>query len=592
MLLELAIQDFAIIDAVRIPFEPGLNAITGETGAGKSILIDALGAVLGGRVGSEVVRTGAPSARIEATFAATVINSLPALRTELMDIGVDPEDDVVILSREVTAAGRSSARINGRAVTVGVLNRIGSLLVDIHGQSDHLSLLRTAHHLDVLDRFGHTTDQRRAVADLVDEWQEITRQLREIDANARERAQRVDLLRFQLEEISAANIRSGEDDDLSRERSILANAERISSDISAAREALVGTERIGDAPGALDLTRTALRLLSDLIEMDPRLTEQRDRLGDAQALLEDVAAELRRHAEEVEFNPHRLQEVDDRLTEIRQLKRKYGTTTDEVIAFGAEVADALMRLEGGPGGADALRVREREIRSAISAQVVTLSRDRQIAGDRLKQEVETAIHDLNMGRAEFSVSLTQTEDAEGVPFGDGGGTVVRVDRTGADRVEFLLAPNAGDVLKPLARVVSGGETARLMLALKSILADADETPTLVFDEVDVGVGGRSGQVVGEKVWSLTTGGIPHQVIVISHLSQIAAFADTHFRIEKAEASGKTVSRVVRLEGDERIEELAAMLDGEPPSPASRANARELLHRVEGWKALRLRAEVR
>ncbi|MFM8593909.1 MAG: DNA repair protein RecN, partial [Chloroflexota bacterium] len=334
----------AIIDAVRIPFEPGLNAITGETGAGKSILIDALGAVLGGRVGAEVIRTGAPSARIEATFASTVLDALPALRTELMEIGVDPEDDVLILSREVTAAGRSSARINGRAVTVGVLNRIGSLLVDIHGQSDHLSLRRTAHHLDVLDRFGHTTDQRRAVAELVDEWQEITRQLRESETNARERAQRVDLLRFQLEEISAANLRSGEDDDLSRERSILANAERISSDISAAREALVGTERIGDAPGALDLTRTALRLLSDLIEMDPRLNEQRDRLGDAQALLEDVAAELRRHAEEVEFNPHRLQEVDDRLTEIRQLKRKYGTTTDEVIAFGAEVADALTRL--------------------------------------------------------------------------------------------------------------------------------------------------------------------------------------------------------------------------------------------------------
>ena len=240
-------------------------------------------------------------------------------------------------------------------------------------------------------------------------------------------------------------------------------------------------------------------------------------------------------------------------------------------------------MGGRTWGTEALIAHERECRTVLADLCTELSARRAAAAANLQRDVERAIHDLNMGSAEFVVSITQVEDPEGVEWADGDAPAVRIDRTGADRVEFLLAPNAGEGLKPLARVASGGETARLMLALKSILADADQTPTLVFDEVDVGVGGRSGQVVGEKVWSLTAGRAPHQVIVISHLSQIAAFAESHFRIVKAEADGKTVSRVERITGDERIEELAAMLDGEPPSPASRANARELLQRVEEWK---------
>jgi len=583
MLLELAIQDFAIIDSVRIPFEPGLNAITGETGAGKSILIDALGAVLGGRVGSEVVRHGATGARIEAIFSAAVGDTLPELRGMLDDLGVDHDEEVLILTREISAAGRTSARINGRSVTVGVLNRIGSLLVDIHGQSDHLSLLRTAHHLDILDRFAQTTDLRRHVAALFDDWHETRRRIRELEENARERAQRLDLLRFQVDEIATLNPQPGEDDELARERTLLTNAERIASEVAAIRDALVGSERDGEAPGALDLTRAATRLLEDLAAMDPQLQAQRDRIVDASAQLEDVAAELRRYAEEIEFDPHRLQVVDDRLDDLRQLKRKYGSTLEEVIAFGADAAATLREWEGGPGGVEALVAHERECRKALAARCTELSTRRAAAAADLQRDVERAIHELNMGSAEFVVSITQVEDPEGVQWAGVDAPAVRIDRTGADRVEFLLAPNAGEGLKPLARVASGGETARLMLALKSILADADQTPTLVFDEVDVGVGGRSGQVVGEKVWSLTAGLAPHQVIVISHLSQIAAFAESHVRIVKAEAEGKTVSRLERVFGDERIEELAAMLDGEPPSPASRANARELLQRVEEWK---------
>ena len=349
MLLELAIQDFAIIDSVRIPFEPGLNAITGETGAGKSILIDALGAVLGGRVGSEVVRHGATGARIEAIFSAAVVDTLPELRGMLDDHGIDHDDEVLILTREISAAGRTSARINGRSVTVGVLNRIGSLLVDIHGQSDHLSLLRTAHHLDILDRFAQTTDMRRQVAALVDDWLDTRRRMREIEENARERAQRLDLLRFQVEEIATLDPKPGEDDELMRERTLLTNAERIASEVAAVRDALVGSERDGEAPGALDLTRAATRLLEDLSAMDPQLQAQRERIVDASAQLEDVAAELRRYAEEIEFDPQRLQVVDDRLDDLRQLKRKYGSTLEEVIAFGADAAATLREWEGGPG---------------------------------------------------------------------------------------------------------------------------------------------------------------------------------------------------------------------------------------------------
>ncbi len=585
MLLELTIKDFAIIDEIRVVFEPGFNALTGETGAGKSILIDALGAVLGERIGPDVVRTGARSARIEVSFDVAELCGRPEVAAALAEIGVEPEDGLLILTREVAAGGRSSARINGRSATAGMLGRIGAYLVDIHGQSEHLSLLRPAEHLEILDRYAGLLGDRAALGTLVAELRDVRGGIAEITGNARERAQRLDLLRFQVDEIDAAGLRMGEEEDLATERAVLLNVERLARDATGAYALLAGGDEglddVGPLP-ALVALRQASRQLADVATVDEAIKPLAARAEELLYLLEDVAAETRSYRDGIEADPARLIAVEDRLDELKRLKRKYGTTIEDILEFREEAARELEVLTGGETSVEHLRAREAELLVEVGARASHLSAARREAGMRLAADVERAIAELNMGRARFAVALSQTPAPSGVPFRDEEGMVlsVTVDETGADRVEFLIAPNAGEALKPLGRVASGGEMARLMLALKSILSAADATPTLVFDEVDVGVGGRSGQVVGEKLWGLSSA---HQVLVITHLPQIAAFADVHFRIAKGERQGRVVSQVDTIEGEERVDELAAMLDGFPVTAVSRANAREMLERVEGWK---------
>ncbi|MBA3414164.1 MAG: DNA repair protein RecN [Chloroflexia bacterium] len=598
MLLELAIRDFAIIEATRIEFQAGFNALTGETGAGKSILIDALGAVLGERVGPDVVRTGARAARIEATFDVTGLEARPAVAALFAELGVEPGDGLLIFTREVSANGRSAARLNGRAVTASTLNRLGSLLVDIHGQSDHLSLLRPAEHLEMLDRFAGLGDARLEVARLVGEWREVRTRIDEIVGDARGRAQRADLLRFQVDEIAAAGLRSGEEEELIAERAVLANAERLALDAAAAYGLLAGAsaEAGADAEGragflpVLEALRTAGQHLTDIAGIDEAARPQSERLAEIGFLLEDVAAEVRAYRDAIEADPARLGVVEERLDELKGLKRKYGATVAEVIRFGEAAAAELSGYEGAEADVEALQERQAALGREVGERALALSAARAEAGERLSRQVEAAIVDLKMGRSRFAVSLTRTPDPEGVEVAEGSSERrrVRVDQTGVDDVVFLLAANPGEALKPLGRVASGGETARLMLALKSILAEADETPTLVFDEVDVGVGGRSGQVVGEKLWRLAAG---HQVVVVTHLPQIAAFAETHFRIAKSERDGRIVSEVTPIERGERIDELAAMLDGTPVTDVARRNAREMLKRVAGAKEARVAVDA-
>ncbi|MEA2528055.1 MAG: repair protein RecN [Thermomicrobiales bacterium] len=584
MLLELAITDFAIIDELRIPFEPGLNVLTGETGAGKSIIIDALGAVLGERVGSDVVRTGSRVARIEATFDVSTAAQRADLAAVFDELGVEAEEGVLIFRREIASGGRSTARINGRAATAGMLSRLGGLLVDIHGQSDHLSLLRASEHLDVLDRFAGLIPERAAFADLVREWRSVRDRIDAIVTGARDRAQRVDLLEFQAREIDAAALRPGEEEELVAERSVLANAERLMEDAATAYGLLSGESDeldVGASAAALPVLRRASAQLAEIATLDATMQPLAARAEEVVYLLEDVAAETRTYRDSIEADPARLETVEERLDLVKRLKRKYGSTVDEIIAFGEEAARELESLTGGEVDLDSLRHEEEQLLNRIGEAAVRLSRARSEAAGCLSRETEEAIAVLNMGRSRFAVSITQVPSAQGVRFesGDGAVQTVAFDETGADRVEFLLAPNAGEALKPLARVASGGEMARLMLALKSILSAADATPTLVFDEVDVGVGGRSGQVVGEKLWGLSS---EHQVLVITHLPQIAAFGTAHFRIAKGERDGRTVTQVRQIADDDRIDELAAMLDGEPVTQASRANARQMLRRVRTW----------
>ncbi|MFL5760438.1 MAG: DNA repair protein RecN [Thermomicrobiales bacterium] len=587
MLVELSITDFAIIDELHIPVEPGLNALTGETGAGKSIIIDALSAVLGERVGPDVVRTGAKQARVEATFDMSQFLDRPDFLAALEDHGIEADEGTLILSREISATGRSSARINGRAATVGSLERVGSLLVDIHGQSDHLSLLHVPNHLGVLDRFAGLEPVRDEFGQRVHDLRLLQTRINEIESGSRELAHRSDLLTFQLREIEDAKLTPGEDEDLENERSVLVNAERLSIEAERSYALLAGDEElpiVDSAPmPALTALRQVCQELASISAVDESMTGLSTRAQEQLFLLEDIAAELRDYREGVEANPARLEQVEDRLDAIRLLKKKYGPTIEEILAFGQRCQIELESLTGAENDIESLREREALLREELGNLAVELSRTRKQAGERLAQATEKAIAALNLGRASFAVSIRQHESPGGVPFEepDGGKIEAAFDATGADRVEFLLAPNAGEALKPLARVASGGEMARLMLALKSILATADATPTLVFDEVDVGVGGRSGQVVGEKLWGLAH---DHQVLVITHLPQIAAFASTHFRIAKGDHDGRVTTHLDIIEAEDRIDELAQMLDGLPVTDASRANAKSMLARVEALKS--------
>lgn len=578
MLVELDITDLAIIERTTIRFEEGLNALTGETGAGKSILLDALGAVLGQRVSSDLVRSGQKMARVEASFdfGGAEGEQIAAL---LSEFGIEHDtDDLLLLSREINASGRSSARVNGRMVTVAQLNQIGARLVDIHGQSDHLSILHAGEQRNILDRYGGLWHERAEIAGLVHEFREVRLALQEAAKGSREREQRLDLLRFQLNEIEEAALSPGEDERLAREREILQNADRLRQSAATAIEVLVGDDLAGTEISAVALLRQAEHSIADVAAVDQEASGFSERASELVILAEDLVRDLRDYAEAIEGDPQRLEEVDDRLDQINSLKRKYGGTIGEILAFRDAAEQEIGTLTGEGFDVEALTRREATISEALAARAGALSARRQEVARDLAMRIVESIAELRMGNANISIEVRQRNQATGVLLPDG--RRVHVDESGIDEVEFLIAPNIGEALKPLGRIASGGETARIMLAVKSILSEVDETPTLVFDEIDVGVGGRSGQLVGEKLWSLTE---THQVIVISHLAQIAAFADKHFRIQKHLHGERVVSTVEELDPMTREEELAAMLDGVPVTPESLANARAMLQRVYDYR---------
>ena len=581
MLVELNIQNIAIIDRLRIAFEPGMNALTGETGAGKSIIIDALGAVIGGRTSPDMLRSGENRARVEAVFDLSSRAGDTALNALLDEAGIEHDDATLILSRDLHANGRSVARVNGQTVTVNLLGRIGERLVDIHGQSAHLSLLRPATHLDFLDAYAGLLERRAELAGLVSQVRRIRAQRAELESDDRELARRTDLLRFQVDEISGANLAADEEESLRNERQRLGNA----SSLQVIADTIYRTLREGTPPRGTSVVeglRDVARNLGELARLDPSLTEAESEVDEMVYLLEDVAATVRTYRDTIEDDPARLAEVEERLMLIRDLERKYGGTIEEVLRFGEEAARELAMIEGSEERLLQLHAEETALLRQIGTRAGKLSQARQKAANRLAKAIEGQIAHLAMGRTRFTVYQSQEEDPAGapVPGEDGATRTLAFDARGVDRVEFLIAPNVGEAPKPLARIASGGETARLMLALKSVLAIADTTPTLVFDEVDVGIGGRSGHVVGETLSGLARN---HQVLCITHLAQVAAFADGHFRIIKRDVRGRTISDVERLDDGERIDELAAMLDGVPITPAARASAQDLAERAAAQK---------
>ncbi|HEY64674.1 MAG TPA: DNA repair protein RecN [Caldilineae bacterium] len=588
MLVELNIRNFAIIEELNLRFSEGLNVLTGETGAGKSIIIDAVSLLLGGRAFTDLIRAGADRAEIEGHFRlgsrARVIQ--PILEAE----GLEGEDDLLILAREVRRSGRNICRVNGRAVALSLLSEIGQYLVDIHGQGEHLSLLRVREHVNLLDRYAGLEAERAEMARLVERLRQVRSELVDLRRDERELARRVDLLTYQVQEITEARLVPGEEEELEAERRRLANAEQLM--LLATEAAQVLEEGFEEQMSVIDLLGQVEQALTRLARIDPDMEAMRQQVEDLSYQLADIARDVRDYRDGIEFNPARLAQIEERLDVIHNLKRKYGDSIEEILAFAERAQAELDTITHSEERIAELEAEEERLLREIGELGQRLSQARREAGERLAQEVERELDDLRMEHARFGVDLRWRDDPEGAYVGD---RRVAFDATGLDRVEFLISANPGEPLRPLARVASGGETARLMLALKTVLSRADETPTLIFDEIDVGIGGRVGAVVGRKLWGLTApdvqGRRAHQVLCVTHLPQLAAYGDTHYHVSKVVEGDRTVTRVRELSGDERIEELAAMLGA--PTDSGRESTAMMLAEAEAVKsgAHRSRAEI-
>ncbi len=574
MLQRLLIHDLAIIDQLDLSFGPGFVVFTGETGAGKSIIIDALGLVLGGRADAALVRAGAEAARVEATFTI-VGQTQSAIAAVLARESLDEEGDVLVLAREVRREGRSTARVNGRMVSAPVLRELAELLVDVHGQGDHLSLLRPREHVFMLDRFGALEAEREKLAAQVRGVSAIRQELQVLRQNERERERRLDMLDFQIQEIGAARLKPGEEAGLLQERARLANAEKLAAQADDVIRALSGDDE-GD--GAADLLGKAARSLAALARIDAALAESQTSAAALAEQARDLGAALAHYRERLEHNPKRLNAIEERLETIARLQRKYGERIEEVLAFAERALKERDGLANASTRIAELTEREGSALAEIARLGDQLSAKRKTVAKKLSVGIERELADLKMERGRFSVAQERGSAADGAPTDDG---PVAFDQTGLDRVEFLIAPNPGEGLKPLAKIASGGEAARLMLALKGVLALADPTPTLIFDEIDQGIGGRVGAVVGRKLWAIAAAG-GHQVLCITHLPQLAGYADQHFKVEKDIASGRTTTHVRALSLDERAIEIAQMLGG--TGEKIRASAHELLSEIAADRA--------
>lgn len=550
MLTELSIKDFAIIDEIHLSFKPGFIAFTGETGAGKSIILDAVEALTGGRADTSVVRSGAEIALIEGTFSIPLESGNAAAILEREDLLDDPQ--TLIMSREVRSNGRSVGRINGRTVPIGLLREVGECLVDLHGQSEHLSLLKTPEHLALLDRYANDSPALQVYRAVYDEWRKARSEWSQLQQASQDTARRIDLLQFQLDEITKARLQPGEDGELRAERTRLANAEGLASLVQEALQAI--DEGGQEASSANDLMGRVVHALSRL----QRLDESQNALHDQAALIleniNDLNRNLRTYLDQIEFNPQRLNAVEERLDLINNLFRKYGPTISDVTAYGEKASRELETITNAGERLAELEVQIEALLQRLAQTGRNLSEARRAAAGQLTQAIQAELDDLKMEGAKFQVSFEQEEDPHGVPLD--GGERVAFTENGLENVEFLIAPNPGEGFKPLVKIASGGETSRLMLALKNVLARADRIPTLIFDEIDQGIGGRVGGIVGQKLWQLAR---HHQVLCVTHLPQLAAFGDQHYHVQKITAEGRTQTHVNEIDGQERIVELAQML---------------------------------
>ena len=578
MLLELRVRNLGIIESIDWNLSSGLNVITGETGAGKSLVIDAVETLLEGKVGDEVIRHGSDEARIEGVFALPESEILPRLKEFLAEKGLESDEENLVISCESKRQGRSVIRVNGHAVPKNVLHQIGRLLVDIHGQSEHLSLLDTKYHLDFLDAYGHTMDLRRGFSAKVAELNKLEQELKSLVEAEKDAARREEFLRFQLGEIRKAELRPGEEEELEKERSVLSSAEKLKAISYEAYQALCKEEALRASAPALDKLNEALAVMRKLVELDSALSPQLKALEETVYGVEEVARDIRAYSERLEPNPERLEELEARFEVIKNLKRKYGHTIPDILSYMEKAEKELEGISLSSERQAELEKMRSEVKAEMGKIASELSDERSAAAEKIVSEVRKELHDLSMSQVEFQVSITREEAEEGIPLPDG--KTYAFNNEGVDVVEFMASTNPGEPVKPITKIASTGEISRFTLALKCALSEVDSIPVLIFDEIDIGVGGRSGEIIGKKLWALAQN---RQVICVTHLPQIAAFADAHYNVHKQEADERTVSMLQQVEGEERTKEIAVMLAGPQYTEVSLTDARVVMHRADAWK---------
>ena len=550
MLTELRIQNFAIIDQLELNFGKGLVILTGETGAGKSIILDAVEILVGGRADTSMVRAQSRQALVEGTFHL-LGKERKAVHEILKAEDLLDDEDYLTLSREIKPEGRSIARVNGRIVNVGLLKTLGGYLIDIHGQSGHLSLLDTRAHLGLLDRYSNADSALSIYRTTYKKLLTLRTELNDLRRLQKDAESRIELLTYQADEINAVKPKLGEDEELKNERDRLANAESLASH---AQESLaILDEGNPESPPVTDAFGEAITHLAVLAKIDASQAEIHERAALILENLGDLSHELRSYLEKVEFNPKRLDEVEERLDLLQSLIRKYGGSLEAVIEFGENAKSELKTISTASKRMGGLEKDESILLKKLATEGKKLSDLRKAASKKMSAGIVAELADLRMAAANFAVDFKTLPDENGLPLNN---ERVAFDKNGFDQVEFMLAPNLGEGLKPLVKVASGGETSRMMLALKNILARADEVPSLIFDEIDQGIGGRIGMVVGEKLWKL---GRQHQVFCVTHLPQLAAFGDQHLQVEKLLSNERTITHVKPLEKEARLLELAQML---------------------------------
>ncbi|MBC1351064.1 DNA repair protein RecN [Listeria innocua] len=560
MLQEMTIKNFAIIESLSLTFQEGMTVLTGETGAGKSIIIDALGLLVGGRGSTDFIRHGEERLELQGLF--TLAEDNLACRNALLENGIDASDDMVVLERSLFRSGKNSCRINGKLVTTVLLRQIGSKLIDIHSQHEHQELMNEEFHLSLLDRFAADKIKPALTKYQTNfkEYQTILREWQNWTKNERELAQRLDMLRFQQQEIENANLQAGEEDRLLEQKNVLANFEKLNENLQGAYTAIQGE------PGGLEFIGEAMRQMEAAASIHTDYKAVSEAISSSYYMLEDSMSQIRQSLDQLEFQPEELNQIESRLNDLNQLKRKYGKTIEDIIQYEKEISTEMEKLTDSESHVGHLETKMATLKTELTKQASTLTDIRKKAAATLEKQIKQELNQLYMEKAIFSVHFESDK--------------TELTESGQDSVVFYMSTNPGEPLKPLAKIASGGELSRMMLALKTIFSRHQGITSIIFDEVDTGVSGRVGQAIAEKIYAVSVGS---QVLCISHLPQVAAMANHHYYITKKVQNKRTTTSVTILKGEQKVEEISRMIAGIEVTELTKQHAKEMIQQAEKVK---------